>query len=340
MRILVIKRDKIGDLLLTTPMLAHLRRTRPRDEIHLLANDYNAWVVRDNPHVDRLWVYRRVRTGQKVSLSAAVQSAWQLLQLRRRRYDVAIVANGAESHRAIKRALAVGAKRVIAYVEDPARWPRVSDPLRVDHSLHECDALLAMLVPLGIPRPYDTIWPTFNLPAGEQAFAETWLAERGLAPRRYVVLGLGARRAKKQPTRDQILAWTRRIKDDLELDTVFMWTPGKGDSPLYPGDDDVAQPVLDARAPWIHPFRGPILPALGLIWNARTSLFPDSGLMHFAAASPGGVLGFFAETDVSPSPANWAPRGPRAFYLEARKSVAELSDDTVLDLVRALVGAA
>jgi len=336
MRILVIKRDKIGDLLLTTPMLAHLRRTRPRDEVHLLANDYNAWVVRDNPHVDRLWVYRRVRTGRKVSVSAAVQSAWQLLQLRRQRYDVAIVANGAESHRAIKRALAVGAKRVIAYVEDAARWPRVSDPLRVDRGLHECDALLAMLAPLGIPGPHEAIWPIFNLPAGEQSFAETWLTERGLAPRRYVVLGLGARRAKKQPTRDQILAWTRRIKDELALDTVFMWTPGKFDSPLYPGDDDVAQPVLDARAPWIHPFRGQILPALGLIWNARTSLFPDSGLMHFAAASPGGVLGFFAETDVSPNPKNWAPRGPRATYLEAGKSVAELSDDEVFEVVRAL----
>ena len=58
MRILVIKRDKIGDLLLTTPMLAHLRRSRPRDEIHLLANDYNAWVVHGTPQIDRLWVYR------------------------------------------------------------------------------------------------------------------------------------------------------------------------------------------------------------------------------------------------------------------------------------------
>jgi ADP-heptose:LPS heptosyltransferase len=336
MKILVIKRDKIGDLLLTTPMLGHLRLTRPRDEVHLLANDYNAWVVSDNPHVDRLWVYPRVRTGRKVSVSAAVKSAWQLLQLRRQRFDVAIVANGMESHRAIKRALAVGAKRVIAYVDDPARWPRVSDPLRTDRALHECDALLAMLAPLGIPRPYETIWPMFNLPAGEQACAETWLAERGLAARRYVVLGLGARRAKKQPTRDQILTWTQRFKDELALDTVFMWTPGKGDSPLYPGDDDEAQPVLDARAPWIHPFRGPILPALGLIWNARTSLFPDSGLMQFAAASPGGVLGFFAETDVSPSPTNWAPRGPRATYLEAQKSVAELSDDEVLGVVRSL----
>ena len=43
-------------------------------------------------------------------MTAAVKSAWQLLELRRRHYDVAIVANGAESHRAIKRALAVRAK--------------------------------------------------------------------------------------------------------------------------------------------------------------------------------------------------------------------------------------
>jgi ADP-heptose:LPS heptosyltransferase len=317
MKILVVKRDKIGDLLLTTPMLAHLRRTRPRDEIHLLANDYNAWVVRENPHIDRLWVYPRVRTGRTLSLAAAATSAWQLVQLRRRRFDVAIVANGAESHRAIKRALAVGAKRVIAYVDDPARWPRVSDPLPVDREQHECDALLAMLAPLGVPAPYGTIWPAFHLPAGEQAFAEM-AAERGLAPGRYVVLGLGARRAKKQPTTAQILAWSAWWKERHGLDTVFMWTPGRANDPLYPGDDDVAQPVLDARAPQIHPHRGPIHEALGLIGSARTSVFPESGLMQFAAASPGGVL--LRRTDVSPSPKTRAPRGPRATYLKPRRA--------------------
>lgn len=63
MKVLVIKRDKLGDLLLATPMLAQLKREVPGAEVHLLANDYNAWVVVGNPHVDRLWVYRRVRSG-------------------------------------------------------------------------------------------------------------------------------------------------------------------------------------------------------------------------------------------------------------------------------------
>ena len=39
-KILILKRDKIGDMLLTTPMLSLLRQALPDAEIHLLANDY------------------------------------------------------------------------------------------------------------------------------------------------------------------------------------------------------------------------------------------------------------------------------------------------------------
>jgi nitrogen regulatory protein PII-like uncharacterized protein len=52
--------------------------------------------------------------------------------------------------------------------------------------------------------------------------------------------------------------------------------------------------------------------------------------MHFAAASPGGVLGFFAERDASPSPVQWAPVGPRSRWVEAKHQVSDLSDDQVL----------
>ncbi|MGH6631443.1 MAG: glycosyltransferase family 9 protein, partial [Burkholderiales bacterium] len=180
----------------------------------------------------------------------------------------------------------------------------------------------------GLPAAAPAL-PSYVLPQESATFAKRWLAERGLTSGQYVVLGLGARRPKKQPSTAQVLTWSAHFKQRWGLDTVFMWTPGKSGDPLYPGDDEVAQPVLVARAAQIHPFRGPIPEALGLIWSARTSLFPDSGLMQFAAASPGGVLGFFAETDVSPGPSQWAPRGPKAAWLEARKSVSELPDELV-----------
>jgi len=328
-KILVIKRDKIGDLLLTTPLLAQLKAARPEVETHLLANDYNAWVVAGNPHLDRVWMYRRVRHAGRVSMGAAWQWIWQSFALRRERYDWVIVANGDESPRAIRRGLSLGGARTVARCADASKYPRLTDPLPPDSSSHEIERLLALLAPLGISLPAERVFPTYELPTECSAFALKWLAERNLSPGKYVVLGLGARRPKKQPSTAQVLAWSAQLKQRWDLDTVFMWTPGKSGDPLYPGDDEIAQPVLDASMARIHPFRGPIPEALGLIWSARTSIFPDSGLMHFAAASPGGVLGFFAEADVSPAPAQWAPRGPKAEYLEARKSVAELSDTLV-----------
>jgi ADP-heptose:LPS heptosyltransferase len=329
MKLLVVKRDKIGDLLLTTPLIAHLKASVPGLELHLLANDYNAWVVAGNKDIDRLWVYRRVRSGGRVSVAAAWQWIRQWLALRRERYDWVIVANGDESPRAVRRALSVRGARTVAYCADASRYAGLSHPLAPDRARHEVDRLLAMAAPLGVAPPAAPIAPRYVLPEESAAFARGWLAERGLLAGRYVVLGLGARRAKKQPATSQVLAWSAWCKTRYGLETVFMWTPGKAGDPLYPGDDDIAQPVLDARAPQIHPHRGPLREALGLVWSARTSVFPDSGLMQFAAASPGGVLGLFAETDVSPSPAQWAPRGPRAKWLEASKSVSELPDETV-----------
>ena len=297
--------------------------------MHLLANDYNAWVVEGNPHLDRVWVYRRVRDAGRVRARAAFENLLQFWQLRRERYDWVLVANGDDSPRAIRRALAAGGRRCVAYCRDPAAYPRVSDALAVQPATHEIDRLLGLLAPLGIPPPARTLLPEYVLPGDASRFAAGWLAGRGLAAGGYVVLGLGARRAKKQPSTAQVLRWSAEFRARWGLATVFMWTPGGSGNPRYPGDDEAAQPVLDARSPDIHPFRGPIREALGLIWSARSSLFPDSGLMHFAAASPGGVLGFFAETGVSPSPVHWAPRGRKADYLEAGNSVSEIPDALV-----------
>jgi ADP-heptose:LPS heptosyltransferase len=330
MKVLIVKRDKLGDLLLTTPMLAHLKGSRAQVEVHLLANDYNAWVVEGNRHIDWLWVYSRVRHGGKVRIAAAFQNLAVHWKLRRERFDWVIVANGEYSRRAVRRALAVRGARTVAYGA-----ANVSDPLPLAPGVHEMDRLLGMLAPLGIAAPANPPWPQYLLSNPSKVFAERWLEERKIA--NFIVLGLGARRQKKQPTTEQVLRWSAHFKRAWGLDTVFMWTPGRSDDPLYPGDDAIAQPVLDARALQIHPFRGPIREALGLVWRARTSIFPDSGLMHFAAASPGGVLGLFAESDVSPGPVNWAPRGPKALWLEAGKAVAELPDALVYERVGRLV---
>ena len=332
LRVLIVKRDKLGDLLLTTPVLARLASAVPQAEIHLLANDYNAWVVEGHPALVRTWTFPRVRDGGRLRLAAAAAQLPLAYRLRQQRFDWAFVMGGDESHRGIRRAIATGARRVVAYAREPGRYgARLTDPLPPPVEGHETARMLALLAPLGISfsdRRLEA--PTFDLPSTARQFALQWLAAEGLAEGGYVVIGIGARRAKKQPTPAQIERWSTTLFASQGLRTVFMWTPGASKRAGYPGDDALAQAVLERGLAHVHPFRGPIDEALGLIFHARTSVLPDSGLMHFAAASPGGVLGLFADPADSAPAARWAPLGSRARFLEAPKTVAELADDAVL----------
>ena len=328
MKILVVKRDKLGDLLLATPMFAVLRRSLPGARIDLLASDYNAWLVQESRDLDRTWTYRRVRHGDRLRPAAALSQLATFARLRAERYDVAIAANGEPSPRATRRAILAGAQRTIAYVDEPVRG--LSDPLPAPAAGHELQRLLNLLQPLGIPFPEAIPLPALDLPAAFIDQADAWLASNRLAAGSYVVIGLGARKSSRQPGAAQVVRWSEMLFTMHSLRTVFMWTPGRADDALYPGDDEAAAQVLAANSPHIHPFRGPLPPAIGLVWRARCSIFPDSGLMHVAAASPGGVLGLFAQTDISPPPSRWAPRGRHVDFVEAPNAISELEDSFVM----------
>ena len=122
MKVLILKRDKIGDMLLMTPMLAHLRRAIPQAEIHLLANDYNAWVIQDDPNIDKLWIYPRLKSGGQVRPFAVIKQLVQSMSLQRERFDFAIAGGGVVSPRAIKRILKLGARRTVAFCEGIDLW--------------------------------------------------------------------------------------------------------------------------------------------------------------------------------------------------------------------------
>lgn len=336
MRVLIVKRDKLGDLLLTTPVIARLHAALPHAEINLLANDYNAWVLEGHPALARTWVYPRARNGGRLRLGALFARLALQRALRAQRFDWAFVMGGEESHRGIRRAIASGATRVVAYAKDAARYgDRLTDAFPPPQAGHETARMLALLAPLGLPDGPVPWQGWFALPVEARDFARRWCAEQGL--REYVVIGVGARRPKKQPLPEQIARWSARLFERHGLPTVFMWTPAATSRGNYPPDDALAQTVAARALPYVHPFCGPLHEAVALIHGARTSILPDSGLMHFAAASPGGVLGLFADPQDSSPAARWAPIGPRARYLEAARRVADLADDDVFAALEPLL---
>lgn len=338
MKILILKRDKLGDLLLTTPAIRLIQQRYPDAEIHLLASEYSAWVADGLTSIHKIWAYPRVRTGKKISVLAAVKQLLQIFALRKERFDWAIAAGGEYSPRAVSRLKYIRARQTISFMPDDVIDPLITHPVKIQTTGHEALRIAHLLSPLGItiPSHVDALPPMeFHLSAAMHQAAQQFLSQHHLQTGQYWVLGLGARRQKKQPTSTQIQTWSQAIYDQYGLKTVFMWTPGQSNDPLYPGDDDTAQEVLKiCSKEVVIPFRGPLKPAIGLIWGAKTSLFPDSGLMHFASASPGGVTGLFADITQSPNPYQWGPLGIKSSYLIAKDSVSQLSDALVLEALQ------
>lgn len=81
MKILIIKRDKIGDMLLVTPMLQHLRQSLPKAKIDFLANDYNYFILKNNKNIDNLHVYFRAKHNGKFRLLAFLHELFITLKL-------------------------------------------------------------------------------------------------------------------------------------------------------------------------------------------------------------------------------------------------------------------
>lgn len=336
-KILIVKRDKLGDMLLTTPMLAWLRAALPHAELHVLANDYNAWVLNGDHNVDHVWCTPRLRHDGKLRLGLIWSSLLHRREIVRQRFDWVLIGNGEESPRAIKLGLAAKGMQTVAYCKEAHRWPGLSHPLLPPQGGHESRRIAATACAMGLDLPTELPAPTYVLPNKSRQSSLAWLSERNIAPDSFVIVGLGARKQKKKPSVQQVARWANYFSVALGKKTILLWTPGSQNSKLYPGDDELAHQILVETGATIVPFQGALDQTIGMIWHASTSIIPDSGLMHFAAASPGGVLGLFANRSISPSPEQWGPIGPRALHLEAGSAVAEIDDALIFGAVKRLL---
>ena len=135
-RILIIRRDNIGDLACTTPLLAGLRAQLPRAWLGALVTTYNAEVLARNPALDEIFVYEKLKHRSGGLFSHLRSRLGQLSRLRQRQLDCVLVP--APSPQSLKLARGLKPGRVLAA---PTAFPA---------ALHEVERVFELGRSLGV----------------------------------------------------------------------------------------------------------------------------------------------------------------------------------------------
>lgn len=304
LKFLVIRRDNIGDLVCTTPLLHLLRQYYPTSRVHVLVNTYNRAILDGHPDVDAVHTYAKTKHG--AGLSALGRRLRLVAGLWRERIDYAILAGSTTSRHALNFARWVSPRHIIGYVEPDSRHRTIDIAVSPSShsSRHEVEAVCRLLEPLGIedPPPPMRIFPN----ATDVEDARRKLNEhRHLWTGRLIGIHISTRKPTNRWPDQKYIELIRRLHSACDATFLLLWAPGDSTNPRHPGDDASAAAIKRAL-PHVRLIVYPMGPLEQLIADLSFCdwvVTSDGGAMHIAAALGKPILCFFGETDAT----HWRP---------------------------------
>jgi ADP-heptose:LPS heptosyltransferase len=305
-RILVIRRDNIGDLACTTPLIATLRDRLPDAHIAALVNTYNEAVLAGNPAVDAVYAYEKGKhRGQKRSIATVYVDRLRLImKLRKERFDYAILATPGFAQRSLRLARWIGARHVLGYAEPGRAHARldIALPYDRDSKAHEVERVFGLLKALGIngPPPSMRVFPD----SGVRREIEEALDGLGRGTP-IVGVHISARRKNQQWSAANFAALIRAIAKRHPARFLLLWAPGEADNPKHPGDDDKAHVIAKScdELPLLPCSTEELSRLIAALSLCDCVVCIDGGAMHLAAALGKPTLCFFGDSP----PERWRP---------------------------------
>ncbi len=295
-RILITRADRIGDLVLSTPVFSEIRKKFPKVYLACLTFLENREIVQENPFLDEVILYDK--KGPEAGGAGNLQFA---RQLSKKRFDVVIHLHS--THRMHWAGWLAGI---------PARvgWDRKSS-WALTHSLpekkregkkHEAEYNFELLAPLGISAP-EKIETYFPLNERARASLEELLRRSGIPPDEpWIVLAPGASCSSKRWPAERFGLLADQLSSRFGARIFAIGS--LQDRPLVRG--------LQARASApVYDLSGRLSLAMTgvLLQRARLLISNDSGPGHIASAVGTPVVSIFGRNQPGLSPGRWRPLG-------------------------------
>jgi heptosyltransferase-3 len=328
-KILVIRRDNIGDLVCTTPLIHAIRQGLPESRIDALVTSYNAPILFGNRDLDNIYTYTKAKhrgdTGQSL-FDVYLQRLRMLLGLRREHYDFVILANIGFSPRPVRLAKWIAPRHIVGFMEPGTRWSRMLDlcvpPDNVPR--HQVEGLFRLLAPLGITGQPG---PARVFPDPEKVRSAQQRLGTGAGKSRVLAVHLSSRLPSQRWPADRFAALIRKLhSEDRALRFALFWSPGSETNAMHPGDDEKAAKVLAATEGLpVVAFPTHKLDELTAGLSVCDAMIcSDGGAMHIGAALGKPIVCFFGDSDST----HWHPWAVPYLLLQPKsRNVADISVD-------------
>jgi ADP-heptose:LPS heptosyltransferase len=296
--VLVLRLDRIGDVLMSLPALSDLRAALPAARIRLVVGHWSEEVAKSAP-VDEVLLWSAPWAGRAQEGAEGARSLWTKARaLRTSPIDLGIDLQG--DVRASALLALSGARRRVGYANTGGAW-LLTDVVPLDETVSWVEQN-RRAVAQAVGRPVGTA-PATALTSADRAFARGFLHHHGLEGR-HPLVGLhpsGGRPVKQW----DVSRWSEvGARLQREFGATVLITGSESDRLLAAAvERGLHAPAVDLTG------KLSVRETLAVIATLDLFLSPDTGPMHMAAAAGTPSVSVFGPSD----PARYfsAPRGPR-----------------------------
>lgn len=312
--ILIIRRDNIGDLVCTTPLIEGVKIAYPDAKLYLLINKVSQDVVKNNPHLEKVFVYKKAKHKAKneTTLGVYFERLMIFLKLRKIKFDAAILANPVPCKYSLRLAKMAGVSNIIGAdlgtpdIHHPFRKENFSGKHQVEHTYSYLSAITEQRIPIPPVR-------VFLTPEERQQAAQR--LQKLLPPvGRVCAVHISSRSPKRRWPIERYAEIINRLVADQNTGVLIFWSPQGTLTPDDIGDQKRAEQLLaqcQNERVALYPTASVRELLAGFDLCDRV-LCSDGGQMHLAAALNKDMVVFFGDTDKE----SWHPWTGRYHILQ------------------------